>query len=119
MTRLSRWLGKLDELDKKLGAPPLEYRWERKGGASRFQRWQMRRPVLAPITMFAAALVTIIAVDGVFFLFGGQEAVVRWPVVLPIAALAAVLLPLQCRTLRDMGRRYEAWRHDQDLGAHT
>lgn len=97
MARLRGWLDKLDELDAKLKGPPLEHRWQRRGGASRFQRWSMRHPVLAPATMFAVALITVIALDGMLLLFGGEG--LGWPVLLAITALAAVFLPLQCRML--------------------
>lgn len=96
-------------------AASLEQRWDRKGDAPRSQRWGMRRPLLAPLTGHIVGLTLISGLEGLRVLGADGGADFRWPVVLLLAVIAAMVLPLQYRLQQHVGRRYDSWRQRQQL----
>jgi hypothetical protein len=81
--------------------------WERKGGPSRWQRWEMRNPVLAPLVGLILAIAAITGVHGAALLIsGGIGALPPIGVTLAVLTPPLAFAPAHARLQRRLHERY-------------
>lgn len=95
----------------------LEARWDRRGGASRWERWELCHPRLAAVIAalaYAAALTAGLAAGVLAWSVVSDGRFELEPVLLAVPALVLVLQlrPLH-RAALDAARRYAAWQHTE------
>jgi len=111
MAIMKRLLDRLDALDASFGAGPPTLRWSKRGGASRYERWLMRRPLQAFLTMYGIGHLLILAVDL------GRGAI-RWPLHLAYVVVVLLSAPVAYRQNQRLRRLYADWRGQHDGAGH-